>query len=62
MIEEMRRLLERFPEDEQTIGELLQKDEAFRSMCQEYHHIDSELGWVMLIILSRIFIKVALPG
>jgi hypothetical protein len=43
MIEEMRRLLERFPEDEQTIGELLQKDEAFRSMCQEYHHIDSEL-------------------
>jgi hypothetical protein len=43
MIEEMRPLLERFPEDEQTIRELLQDDEAFRSLCQEYHHIDSEL-------------------
>ena len=43
MIEEMRRLLERFPEDEKTISELLQNDENFRSMCQEYYHIDSEL-------------------
>ena len=43
MIEEMRPLLERFPEDEQTIGELLQNDEAFRTLCREYHHIASEL-------------------
>jgi len=43
MIEEMRQLLERFPEDEQTIGELLQNDETFRSLCQEYRNIDGEL-------------------
>jgi hypothetical protein len=43
MIEEMRPLLERFPEDEQTIGELLRSDDDFRSLCQEYHHIASEL-------------------
>jgi len=43
MIEEMRPLLERFPEDEKTIGELLRNDEDFRSMCHEYHHIASEL-------------------
>jgi hypothetical protein len=43
MIEEMRPLLERFPEDEQTISELLQNDGNFRSICQEYHHIASEL-------------------
>jgi DNA-binding FadR family transcriptional regulator len=43
MIEEMRPLLERFPEDEQTIRELRQKDEAFRFLCQEYHQIASEL-------------------
>jgi hypothetical protein len=43
MIEEMRPLLERFAEDEQTIRELLQNDDAFASLCQEYHHIASEL-------------------
>ena len=43
MIEEMRPLLERFPEDEQTISELLQNDGDFRSICQEYNHIASEL-------------------
>jgi hypothetical protein len=43
MIVKMRPLLERFPEDGQTIGEMLRKVEDFRIIRQEHHHIVNEL-------------------
>ena len=43
MIEELRRVLERFPEDEETIRQLLQNNDNFKTLCKEYNSIDQEL-------------------
>jgi uncharacterized protein YdcH (DUF465 family) len=43
MVERIRHLLERFPEDEETIRELIRKDPAFDALCQEYRQTEEEL-------------------
>ncbi len=35
MIERIRDLIERFPEDEGTVSELMSRDTTFDSLCQE---------------------------
>ena len=43
MVERIRSLLGRFPEEEETIRQLIRKDPVFDSMCQEYKDIGDEL-------------------
>ncbi len=43
MVERIRDLIERFPEDEETIRELIKSDPNFDSLCQEYKNIGDEL-------------------
>jgi uncharacterized protein YdcH (DUF465 family) len=43
MVERVRHLLDRFPEDEETIRELINRDAAFEALCQEYEQTEREL-------------------
>jgi uncharacterized protein YdcH (DUF465 family) len=43
MVERIRDLIERFPENEETIRELIKSDPNFDSLCQEYKDIGDEL-------------------
>jgi len=43
MVERIRDLIERFPEDEETIRQLIRSDPTFDSLCQEYKDIGDEL-------------------
>jgi hypothetical protein len=44
MIKRIRDLIERFPEDEGTVSELICRDETFGTLCQEYELSARELG------------------
>lgn len=39
MVERIRSLLARFPEDEQTVRELATNDAGFDALCQEYENV-----------------------
>jgi len=43
MIERIRDLIERFPEDEGLVCELMQSDATFDALCQEYSQSADEL-------------------
>lgn len=43
MVERIRDLLSRFPEDEQAVKALIAGDQEFASLCQEYGEITEEL-------------------
>ena len=43
MIERIRDLIERFPEDEGTVSDLMCRDETFGSLCREYEQSAREL-------------------
>lgn len=43
MVERIRDLIKRFPEDEETIRQLIESDANFDSLCQEYNDIGDEL-------------------
>jgi uncharacterized protein YdcH (DUF465 family) len=43
MVERIRDLIERFPEDEETIRQLIKNDSDFDSLCQEYKAIGDEI-------------------
>jgi uncharacterized protein YdcH (DUF465 family) len=43
MVERIRDLIERFPEDEETIRQLIKSDSIFDSLCQEYKDTGDEL-------------------
>lgn len=43
MVERIRDLIERFPEDEETVRQLIKSDPTFDSLCQEYKDIGDEL-------------------
>jgi hypothetical protein len=42
-VESIRHLLERFPEDETTVHDLIQRDPTFAALCQEYRQTEVEL-------------------
>ena len=44
MVERIRDLIKRFPEDEETVRQLIKSDPIFDSLCQEYKDIGDELG------------------
>jgi uncharacterized protein YdcH (DUF465 family) len=43
MVERIRHLLDRFPEDEEAIRDLIKTDAAFEALCQEYLQTEQEL-------------------
>ena len=43
MVERIRHLLDRFPEDEETIRGLITRDADFEALCQEYQQTEQEL-------------------
>jgi len=43
MVERIRDLLRRFPEDEQAVKALITADQEFGSLCQEYAEITEEI-------------------
>jgi uncharacterized protein YdcH (DUF465 family) len=43
MVERVRHLLDRFPEDEETIRDLIKRDAGFDALCQEYQQTEQEL-------------------
>ncbi|HSA82636.1 MAG TPA: hypothetical protein VLE23_17600 [Geminicoccaceae bacterium] len=43
MVERIRHLLDRFPEDEETIRGLIEGDTDFAALCQEYQQTEQEL-------------------
>jgi uncharacterized protein YdcH (DUF465 family) len=43
MVERIRHLLNRFPEDEETIRDLVERDAGFDALCQEYQQTEQEL-------------------
>ncbi len=43
MVERIRSLLERFPENEEAVQSLIAADEEFSSLCQEYAGLTEEL-------------------
>lgn len=43
MIERIRDLIERFPEDEGSVRELIKRDSMFDGLCEEYRKITDEL-------------------
>jgi uncharacterized protein YdcH (DUF465 family) len=43
MVERIRHLLDRFPEDEETIRDLIKRDASFEALCQEYLDTEREL-------------------
>lgn len=44
MVERIRSLLAQFPEDEETIRELVARDADFDALCQEYRKVIDMLG------------------
>jgi uncharacterized protein YdcH (DUF465 family) len=44
MVERIRDLIKRFPEDEETVRQLIKSDPIFDSLCQEHKDISDELG------------------
>jgi len=44
MVERIRSLLAQFPEDEQTVRELVARDANFDALCQEYRKVIDMLG------------------
>ena len=44
MVERIRSLLAKFPEDEATVRELVARDENFDALCQEYRKVVDMLG------------------
>ena len=36
-VEDIRHLLDRFPEDETTVRDLIRRDPTFAMLCREYH-------------------------
>jgi uncharacterized protein YdcH (DUF465 family) len=43
MVERIRDLIARFPEDEETVRQLIKSDPTFDSLCQEYKDIGDDL-------------------
>ena len=43
MVERIRHLLDRFPEDEETIRRLIRSEPGFEALCQEYRQTEQEL-------------------
>ena len=44
MVERIRPLLAQFPEDEETVRELIARDANFDALCQEYRKVTDMLG------------------
>jgi len=44
MVERIRSLLARYPEDEGTVRELVARDETFNALCHEYRKVVDLLG------------------
>ena len=42
-VEDIRHLLKRFPEDETTVRDLIQRDPTFAALCREYHQTEGEI-------------------
>jgi len=42
-VEDIRHLLNRFPEDETTVRDLIQRDATFAALCREYHQTEEEI-------------------
>ena len=42
-VESIRHLLERFPEDETTVRDLIRRDPTFAALCEEYRQTEGEL-------------------
>ena len=42
-VEDIRHLLNRFPEDETTVRDLIQRDPTFAALCREYHQTEEEI-------------------
>jgi hypothetical protein len=49
MVERIRDLIERFPEDEGVVYELMQSDSTFDELCREYKQSADELGRLDLL-------------
>ena len=43
MVERIRSLIERYPENEETVRELVARDSAFDSLCEDYKNIAEAL-------------------
>jgi uncharacterized protein YdcH (DUF465 family) len=48
MVERIRHLLARFPENEALVSDLIGKDPAFNALCQEYHALEGEIEGLRL--------------
>ena len=44
MVERIRKLINRFPENEASIRDLIRKDPAFDALCKEYQDTEAEIG------------------
>ena len=42
-LEDIRHLLDRFPEDEATVRGLIEQDPTFAALCREYHQTEEEV-------------------
>jgi hypothetical protein len=42
-VEDIRHLLDRFPEDETTVCDLIRRDPTFAMLCREYHQTEEEI-------------------
>jgi len=42
-LEDIRHLLDRFPEDENTVRGLIEQDASFAALCREYHQTEEEI-------------------
>jgi DNA-binding transcriptional MerR regulator len=42
-LEDIRHLLDRFPEDETTVRGLIEQDPTFAALCREYHQTEEEV-------------------
>ena len=42
-VDSIRHLLERFPEDETTVRDLIRRDPTFAALCEEYRQTEGEL-------------------
>lgn len=49
MVERIRDLIERFPEDERLVRELVRSNAAFGALCQEYKESADELDRLQLV-------------
>ena len=49
MVERIRDLIERFPENEMLVHELMQSDAAFDALCEEYRESAEELSRLELV-------------